>query len=404
VYILVINSGSSSIKFSLYNAKTRGSVASGAVSRIGEARPCLDFSSAKGRYSREVESPTHAEALDCAFNAMQDGETGVLTSLDEIQAIGHRVVHGGSLIRQSVLIDDAVIDQIKDCIPFAPLHNPPNLAGVLECRRILPKTPQVAVLDTSFHQTMPPVAYMYAIRYDLYERYGARRYGFHGSSYRYVSRRAADMLGRRAQDLKMVICHLGNGSSIAAVKRGRSVDTSMGMTPVEGLMMGTRSGDIDAGLVLSLNAGKPGLAPEQMDHILNNESGILGISGVSNDVREVSARAAAGNLRCTLALDMYAYRIKKYIGAYAAAMGGIDLLVFTAGIGENSAEIRSRICDGLKFLGIAIDPELNSATQGTEADLSAEGSTVRVLVVPTSEEAIIVQDTLLLTKEVAKSA
>jgi acetate kinase len=277
------------------------------------------------------------------------------------------------------------------------------LAGVLECRRILPRTPQVAVLDTSFHQTMPPVAYMYAIRYDLYERYGARRYGFHGSSYRYVARRAADMLGRGTRDFKMVICHLGNGSSIAAVKRGRSVDTSMGMTPVEGLMMGTRSGDIDAGLVLRLTAGKHGLAPEEIDRILNNESGILGISGVSNDVREVSARAAAGDLRCMLALDMYAYRIKKYIGAYAAAMGGIDLLVFTAGVGENSAEVRASVCDGLEFLGIAIDPELNSATRGTEADISAEGSTVRVLVVPTNEEAIIVQDTLLLTRGVATS-
>ncbi len=403
MYILVINSGSSSIKFSLYDAETRDSAASGAVSSIGEPRPYLDFSSSKGTYRREVESPTHAEALDCAFNALQDGETGVLTSLDEIQAIGHRVVHGGSVIRQSVLIDDAVIDQIKDCIPFAPLHNPPNLAGVLECRRILPRTPQVAVLDTSFHQTMPPVAYMYAIPYDLYERYGARRYGFHGSSYRYVARRAADMLGRGTYHFKMVICHLGNGSSIAAVKRGRSVDTSMGMTPVEGLMMGTRSGDIDAGLLLRLNAGKHGLAAEEIDRILNNESGILGISGVSNDVREVSARAAAGDLRCMLALDMYAYRIKKYIGAYAAAMGGIDILVFTAGVGENSAEVRASVCDGLEFLGIAIDPELNSATRGTEADISVEGSTVRVLVVPTNEEAIIVQDTLLLTKGVATS-
>jgi acetate kinase len=404
VYVLVINSGSSSIKFSLYGADTRDLVASGAVSRIGEPAPYLDFSSANGRCHKDVESATHAEALACAIDALQDNETGVLTSLDEIQAIGHRVVHGGSVIRQSVLIDDAVIGQIRDCIPFAPLHNPANLAGILECRRIIPGTPQVAVLDTSFHQTMPPVAYMYAVPYDMYERYGARRYGFHGSSFRCVAGRAADILGRAARDLRMVICHLGNGSSVAAVKCGQSIDTSMGMTPSEGLMMGTRSGDIDPGLVLRMNAGEHGLAPGGMDHILNHESGILGISGVSNDVREVSSRAAAGHVRCKLALDMYAYRVKKYVGAYAAAMGGIDLLAFTAGIGENSAEIRSSVCDGLEFLGIAIDPELNRATRGVEADVSTEGSTVRVLVVPTNEEAIIVQDTLLLTEDLASAA
>jgi acetate kinase len=374
------------------------------VSRIGEAGPYLDYSGPKGAYRKDIESPTHADALDSVLRALRDPDDGVLDSLDDIQAVGHRVVHGGSVIRQSVLIDDAVVDQVKDLIPLAPLHNPPNLVGIIDCRNLLPDTPQVAVVDTSFHQTMPAHAYMYAIPYNMYEQYGLRRYGFHGSSYRYVSRRAATMLGQQPQDLRMVICHLGNGSSVAAVMHGRSIDTSMGMTPLEGLVMGTRSGDIDAGLVLSLCSNRVGLAPEEVDRMLNKESGLLGISGVSNDVRELSAHAAAGDLRCMLALDMYAYRIKKYIGAYAAAMGGIDALVFPAGIGENSTEVRASICNGLGFLGIAVDPESNSAARGEEADITAEAAGVRVLVVPTDEEMIIFEDTLMLTQAVNASA
>lgn len=404
MYVLVINSGSSSIKFSLFRVDTRAAVASGSVSRIGEAGPYLDYSGPKGAYRKDIESPTHADALDSVLRALRDPDDGVLDSLDDIQAVGHRVVHGGSVIRQSVLIDDAVVDQVKDLIPLAPLHNPPNLVGIIDCRNLLPDTPQVAVVDTSFHQTMPAHAYMYAIPYNMYEQYGLRRYGFHGSSYRYVSRRAATMLGQQPQDLRMVICHLGNGSSVAAVMHGRSIDTSMGMTPLEGLVMGTRSGDIDAGLVLSLCSNRVGLAPEEVDRMLNKESGLLGISGVSNDVRELSAHAAAGDLRCMLALDMYAYRIKKYIGAYAAAMGGIDALVFTAGIGENSTEVRASICNGLGFLGIAVDPESNSAARGEEADITAEAAGVRVLVVPTDEEMIIFEDTLMLTQAVNASA
>jgi acetate kinase len=404
MYILVVNSGSSSIKFSLFGSDAERPVASGVISRIGEPEPHFEFSSIKGRYRRDVDCPTHAEALTKLLAALQDTETGVVASLREIQAVGHRVVHGGSVIRESVLIDDAVIGQIRDCIPFAPLHNPANLTGILECRRILPNTPQVAVLDTSFHQTMPPVAYMYAIPYEMYERHGARRYGFHGTSFRFVAGRTARHLGRAPEGLRMVICHLGNGSSVAAVKHGQSLDTSMGMTPMEGLMMGTRSGDIDPGLVFSMAMGEAFSGAGEMERILNHQSGILGISGVSNDVRDISAHAAAGHARCRLALDMYAYRVRKYVGAYAAAMGGIDLLAFTAGIGENSAEIRSGVCDGLEFLGIRIDPELNRATHGMEADVSRTDSTVRVLVVPTNEEAIIAQDTVMLTRDAAPAA
>ncbi|MEW6406233.1 MAG: acetate kinase [Chloroflexota bacterium] len=398
MYILVINSGSSSIKFGLYDAANQYSTASGDVSRIGEKGSYLKYSGGGEVYRKDVDALSHAKALECIMEALLDGKNGALKSLEEIDAVGHRVVHGGSTIRQSVVVDEEVINKIRECIPFAPLHNPPNLEAILECRRLLPGIPQVAVLDTSFHQTMPPQAYMYAIPYDLYEKYGARRYGFHGSSYRYVSLRAAEMMGRRPQDLRMVVCHLGNGSSMAAIRRGRSVDTTMGMTPVEGLMMGTRSGDIDAGLVLRLIAGKPGLSVKEVDRILNNESGILGISGLSKDMRDVQARAVAGDLRCMLALDMYAYRIRKYVGAYAAAMGGIDLLVFTGGIGENSAEVRGSVCDELGFLGIEIDSMINSATQGVERDISTPEARVRVLVVPTNEEKIIVQDTLMLTR------
>lgn len=397
MYVLVINAGSSSIKFGLHDARTQGAVATGEAAKIGEAGAYLDFSGAKGPSRTSVPISDHAEGFGLIFEALVDAEKGVLRSLDEIRAVGHRVVHGGSTIGRSMVIDDDVVERIRECIPFAPLHNPAHLAGILECRRLLPGTPQVVVPDTAFHQTVPAYAHMYAIPYEFYEKYGARRYGFHGSSYRYVSRRAAEMMGGLTEDYRMVVCHLGNGSSMAAIKHGRSIDTTMGFTPAEGLMMGTRSGDIDLGLVLEMIAGRPGLTAEQVDRILNKQSGILGISGVSNDMREVSAHAEAGDQRCTLALDMYSYRIKKYIGAYAAAMGGIDLLVFSGGIGANNAHVRDAACHDLEFLGIAIDHECNKATLGVEGDISAQGSRASVLVIPTNEEAILVEDTLMLT-------
>lgn len=398
MYILVINSGSSSVKFALYEVHSQRCVAKGGVFKIGEPSAYLESDHGGTSHRTGVTGDTHHSALESILGALLASDGGMLSSLDEILAVGHRVVHGGSMLRKSALVDDRVLDQVTQCIPFAPLHNPPNLAGIVECRRLLPETPQVVVPDTSFHQTMPPEAYMYALPYDLFADHGMRRYGFHGTSYRYVSRRAAHVLGSQAQELRMVVCHLGNGASMAAIKRGRSVDTTMGMTPVEGLMMGTRSGDVDAGLVVQLLAARGEASPENVDALLNRQSGILGISGVSNDLREVSAHAASGDLRCILALDMYAYRVKKYVGAYAAAMHGLDVLVFTAGVGENSPEVRASVCDGLGFLGICIDPDRNNLARGVESDISAPGASVRSLVIPTDEEAVIVQDTLMLVE------
>jgi acetate kinase len=399
MYVLVLNSGSSSIKFGLHAADTQELTASGAVSRIGEQGSYLDYSGSAGKYRKDADMPDHAKALEGIVRALLDEERGALSSLREIRAVGHRVVHGGSEIVESVIIDDEAIRRIEHCVPLAPLHNPPSLAGIFACRLLLPNTPQVAVLDTAFHQTMPPHAYRYAIPQTYYETFGIRRYGFHGTSFRYVSQRAAELVGRGFEDLRMVVCHLGNGSSMAAIKGGKSVDTTMGMTPLEGLMMGTRSGDIDPGAVLFMMNAAPGLSASDVDRVLNKQSGFLGVSGRGNDVRDVVEHAFDGDERCALALDMYAYRIKKYIGAYAAAMGGIDLLVFTAGIGENSAEVRAAVCAGLQFLGIEVDPQLNSSTHGGERDISVTEAKARVLVVPTDEELMIVQDTLALTQE-----
>ncbi|MBN1631216.1 MAG: acetate kinase [Thermoleophilia bacterium] len=398
MYVLVINSGSSSVKFGLYSADTQELAASGAASKIGEPGSYLSLTNRGVDSHVDIPAADHADALHGIVRALLDPEHRVLTSVDEIQAIGHRVVHGGNAIIESKRIDDETIALIERCVPLAPLHNPPNLVGIVECRRLFPHTPQVAVLDTAFHQTMPPRAYHYAIPPDYCDVHGIRRYGFHGTSFRYVSQRAAELVGGRLEDLRMVICHLGNGSSIAAVKAGKSVDTSMGMTPLEGLMMGTRSGDIDPGAVLFMMTGPPGLSPSDVDRVLNKESGFLGLSGRGNDVRDVLKYAADGDARCALALEMYAYRITKYVGAYAAAMGGIDVLVFTAGIGENSAQVREAVCTGLEFLGVELDGVLNDATHGEERDISRREARTRVLVVPTNEELMIVRDTLALTQ------
>ena len=402
-YILVVNSGSSSIKFGLYDSQELELAASGAVSRIGDQKSCLDCWGAGGRCHTETDMPDHAGALEGVMHALLADECGGLGSLGEIRAIGHRVVHGGSLIIESVLIDEEVVRQIEECIPLAPLHNPPNLAGIVACRRLVPETPQVAVFDTAFHQTMPSHVYRYAVPSDLYETFGIRRYGFHGTSFRYVSQRAAELVGQRVEDLRMVICHLGNGSSVAAVKDGHSVDTSMGMTPLEGLMMGTRSGDIDPGAVLFMMTGPPGLSAVEVDAVLNKRSGFLAVSQRGNDVRDVADHAAAGDERCALALSMYTYRVKKYVGAYAAAMSGIDALVFTAGIGENSPVVREAVCEGLDFLGIDLDHELNSSSLAGGREISASNAKTRILVVPTNEELMIARDTLQLTEGLGPS-
>lgn len=394
--VLVINCGSSSLKFALFDAKSEQEIVSGAVFRIGEDGSYLQYRGGSGTYRDEADTPNHASALEWVLRALLDPDRGDLASLEEIEAVGHRVVHGGSVITQSVLIDENAMKVIEDHNWLAPLHNPFNLMGIRECGRLLPGVPQVGVFDTSFHQTLPAHAYMYSLP-GYYEKYGVRRYGFHGVSFRYVAERAAQLVGRPLEGLRMVVCHLGNGVSIAAIKDGISVDTSMGMSPLEGSLMGTRCGDTDPGVVLFMMTGAPNLSPQEAYHVLYHESGLLGLSGISKDVRDLVERAAAGDERCQLTLQTYSYRIRKYVGAYAAAMGGIDALVFTAGVGENSAEVRAAVCDGLGFLGIEIDPALNAATHGQERDLRMNGSGTPVLVVPTNEELMILRDTRKLT-------
>jgi acetate kinase len=322
----------------------------------------------------------------------------VVRDLSEVSAVGHRTVHGGDTFFESTVIDESVIEKLEECIPLAPLHNPPNLLGIREAKRLLPDIPHVAVFDTSFHQTIPPRAYLYALPYEYYENFKIRRYGFHGTSCRYVSQKAAcEILRRPLEQLKMIICHLGNGVTVAAIDRGKSVDTSMGFTPLEGLMMGTRCGDIDPGVVFYLHR-RLGLSIDRIDDLLNKESGLLGVSGVSNDMRVVLERAENGDARCQLAVDVFTYRVRKYIGAYSAALGGLDALVFTAGIGENSWKIRAMVCEGLEFLGIELDEEKNRLSIGIPSIISREGSKVSVLVVPTSEERMIIQDTIRLAR------
>jgi acetate kinase len=326
------------------------------------------------------------------LESLLDPRTGVVKDLSEVSAVGHRVVHGGSFFSAPALLTPDVIARIEECTPLAPLHNPPALLGIRESLRILPQAPQVAVFDTAFHASIPAKAHVYALPYEYYRDHGVRRYGFHGISFQSVCQRADVMLGGRLSALKVVIAHLGNGASIAAVDRGRSVDTSMGLTPLEGLMMGTRGGDVDPGVLLHLMR-ELGLSADDLDRVLNKESGLLGVSGVSNDMRDVAACAATGDERCRLALALYSYRLKKYVGAFAAVMGGLDVLVFTAGVGENSPEVRAAACEGLGFLGIEIDAESNSNAGGVEADIGATGARVRILVVPTDEERLIADQT-----------
>ena len=390
--ILVINCGSSSLKYQLFDMDKEHVLAKGLVERIGIDGSRIKHSkTGMDAITTETPIPDHKAGIKLVIDSLLDKSHGVLASLDELSAVGHRVVHAGEKFATSVKLDDKVMAALKDCIPLAPLHNPANIMGIDAVIDVLPRVPQVGVFDTAFHQTMPKVAFTYAIPYGYYEKYGVRRYGFHGTSHYYVSRRVADMLGSPIEKLKIITCHLGNGSSITAVDGGRSVDTSMGFTPLAGVTMGTRCGDIDPALVPFI-AKTENLSIGEVDSLLNKKSGLLGISGVSSDMRDIEEAAGRGDERSRLALQVLVYGIKKYIGAYAAAMGGLDAVAFTAGVGENSATVRSMACEGLEFLGMELDGEKNKV-RSEEAVISTDSSKVKVLVVPTNEELVIARDT-----------
>jgi len=395
--ILVINAGSSSLKYQLLNPETQQVLAKGLCERIGiDGKFTYKPEGKQAIKEADVAMPTHSEAIQAVLNALVDKDNGVIGSMKEIDAVGHRVVHGGEKFAKSVLITDEVMAAIEECNPLAPLHNPANIIGIKACQSLMPETPMVAVFDTAFHQTMPPVAYTYALPYEYYENDKVRRYGFHGTSHKYVAQRAAAMLGKPIEQLKLISCHLGNGSSVTAVDCGKSVDTSMGFTPLAGLPMGTRCGDIDAGIMEYL-MNKYGMDIKEMLNIMNKKSGVLGVSGVSSDFRDLEAAGAEGNKRAALAVEIFEYGVKKLIGSYAAAMGGVDAVIFTAGVGENGGHNRANITKGLEFMGIKIDAEKNKV-RGEEIDISAEGATVRTLVIPTNEELMIALDTAALAK------
>ena len=391
--ILVLNCGSSSIKYKLFDMTTKEILAQGGIEKIGLVGSFLKLTLPNGEKKiLEKDIPEHTAGIEFILNTLVSPEYGAIKSLDEINAVGHRMVHGGERFSESVLLNKEVLDAFIACNDLAPLHNPANLKGVNAVSAILPNVPQVGVFDTAFHQTMPDYAYMYAIPYELYEKYGVRRYGFHGTSHRYVSQRVCEFLGVDPKGKKIITCHIGNGGSISAIKDGKCIDTSMGLTPLEGLVMGTRSGDIDAGAVTFIME-KEGLNATGVSNLLNKKSGVLGVSGVSSDMRELEAAVAAGNPKAILAEKMYFYRIKKYIGAYAAALGGVDIILFTGGVGENQANCRSEVCEGLEFMGVKIDLEKNKV-RGEEAIISADDSKVTVAVIPTDEELMIASDTL----------
>lgn len=400
--IFVLNSGSSSIKYKLIDMSNKSVIASGIVERIGMPGAFLSHQPhdmKKIKLSTNIDN--HNIAINIILNALINSEYKVLKSIDDIDAIGHRVVHGGELFSDSCLITDKVIKDIEVCSELAPLHNPPNISGIMACKKILPNVPQVAVFDTAFHQTMPDYAYIYGLPYEAYEQFGIRRYGFHGISHRYVSKRAAKLIGEHLSNLRIITCHLGSGSSIAAIKFGKSIDTSMGLTPLDGLVMGTRCGEIDPAIV-SFLMKKKNLTPEEMDIYLNKKSGILGISGVSSDFRDIEENYNRGNDRCRLAWQLYAYRVRKTIGSYVAAMGGVDAIVFTAGLGENSARMRSDICKGLEYLGTSIDERKNHF-KGREVEISPNRSRVQIFVIPTNEEIIIASDTAKICKHLIQN-
>ena len=391
--ILVLNCGSSSIKYKLFDMDSKEVIAQGGIEKIGLKGSFLKFTLPNGEKKiLEKDIPEHTVGVEFILHTLTDPEYGAIKSLDEINAVGHRMVHGGERFSKSVLLDKEVLEAFTACNDLAPLHNPANLKGVDAISAILPNIPQVGVFDTAFHQTMPDYAHLYAVPYELYEKYGVRRYGFHGTSHRYVSQRVCEYLGVKPEGLKLITCHIGNGGSIAAIKDGKCIDTTMGLTPLEGLMMGTRSGDIDAGAVTFI-MDKEGLNTTGISNLLNKKSGVLGVSGVSSDMRELEAAVAEGNPKAILAEKMYFYRIKKYIGAYAAALGGVDVILFTGGVGENQASCRAGVCKGLEFMGVKLDAEKNKV-RGEEAIISAADSKVKVVVIPTDEELLIASDTM----------
>ncbi|MFQ9120457.1 MAG: acetate kinase [Mediterraneibacter faecis] len=396
--VLVINCGSSSLKFQLINAETEKVLAKGLCERIGiDGR--LTYQPAGGEKEKsDLAMPTHTEAIQFVIDALTNEKTGVVKSLDEIGAVGHRLVHGGEKFASSVVITDEVKKAVEECNDLAPLHNPANLIGVAACEKLMPGTPMVAVFDTAFHQTMPEKAYMYGLPYEYYEKYKVRRYGFHGTSHSFVSKRAAEVMGKSYDEVKTIVCHLGNGSSVSAVLNGKCVDTSMGLTPLEGLVMGTRSGDIDPA-IMEFIAKKENLDIEGVMEVLNKKSGVFGISGgLSSDFRDLTDAMNAGDKKAKIAMDVFSYRVAKYIGSYAAAMNGVDDIVFTAGIGENDDYVRQEVCKYLGYLGVDFDSEVNTGLRGKEAELTKEGSKVKVFVIPTNEELAIARETLALVK------
>lgn len=391
--ILVINCGSSSLKYQLIDMETEELMAKGLVERIGIEGSRIKHETI-GKEKKTIETPMqdHKRALELVMESLTNEEYGTIKSLDEIDAVGHRVVHGGEDFAQSVVIDEKVLKGIEDNVEIAPLHNPPNIMGIKACQRLLPNVKQVAVFDTAFHQTMPAESYIYALPYEYYEKYKIRRFGFHGTSHRYITKRAAEMLGKDLNEVNLITCHLGNGSSICAVKNGRSIDTSMGFTPLEGLAMGTRCGDLDPA-ILPFIMEKENLSAEELNTLMNKKSGVLGISGVSSDFRDIEAARDEGNERAKLALDIFEKRVRGYIGSYMTELDHVDAIVFTAGVGENSVEMRESIVNGLKSLGIKIDAERNNV-RGEDKLISADDSSIKVLVIPTNEELMIAKDTL----------
>ena len=392
--ILVINCGSSSLKYQLINSESEEVLAKGLCERIGIDGSCITHQPKGGeKVKTEIAMPTHTQAVAAVIEKLTDEKVGVVKSLAEIDAVGHRIVHGGEKFASSVVIDAEVMKAIEDCNDLAPLHNPANLIGINSCKEIMPDVPMVAVFDTAFHQTMPKKAYLYGLPYEYYEKYKVRRYGFHGTSHDFVSNRVAEIMGRKREDLKIIVCHLGNGASVSAVKNGKCVDTSMGLTPLEGLIMGTRSGDIDPA-IMEYIAKKENLDIDGVMNVLNKKSGVAGMSGVSSDFRDLEAAYNEGNKRAIAAVEVFSYRGAKYIGAYAAAMNGVDAIAFTAGIGENTSFVREKIMAYLGYLGIKIDRVTNDKTRGVEALISTADSSVKVCVIPTNEELAICRETV----------
>ena len=397
--VLVLNCGSSSVKYKLFQMPEGKVLAQGGVEKLGLADSFLKFKLPSGeKVTLEKDMPEHTVAIDFILKTITGSEYGCIKSLSEIDAVGHRLVHGGDKFSESVVITDAVVESVKQCIDLAPLHNPSTLKGVAAVTELIPGVPQVGVFDTAFPQTMPQRAFMYALPYEYYEKYGVRRYGFHGTSHRFVSKRACEFLGLDYNKARIITAHIGNGASMCAIKEGKCIDTTMGLTPTEGLMMGTRVGDVDPGALVFIGE-KEGLSMAQLSEVINKKSGVLGVSGVSSDMREIEEAISQGNERAKLALEMYDYRIKKYVGAFTAAMGGLDLLIFTGGVGENQTTTREYVCEDMQYMGIEIDKTLNAKIHGDEALLSTKESKVKVVVIPTDEELMIALDTVALTSK-----